>query len=229
MNGIHDMGGMHGFGPVRREENEPVFHEPWEGRLFGMQMSGMVPLFPSGDAARYALEQLDPAEYVSCPLLRALAGAHGETPAGAGHPDPGRTGCPHPLLPSASRRGSSPPRGPCRRRAGDGEDAQPPAAAAGLGQASQVPVGGSGPHPERAPRGAPPAAALRARAPRYHRPAPRLSRPRRRHGPGGPQPRGALQRQVRRGRALGGVGRGKGRRVHRPLGQLSRTRRRREV
>ena len=67
MNGIHDMGGMHGFGPVRREENEPVFHEPWEGRLFAMQMSGMVPLFPNGDAARYALELLDPAEYVSSP------------------------------------------------------------------------------------------------------------------------------------------------------------------
>ena len=27
MNGPHDMGGMHGFGPVVREENEPVFHE----------------------------------------------------------------------------------------------------------------------------------------------------------------------------------------------------------
>ena len=62
MNGIHDMGGMHGFGRVRREEDEPVFHEPWEGRIFAMQVSGMVPLFPSGDAGRYALEQLDPAE-----------------------------------------------------------------------------------------------------------------------------------------------------------------------
>ena len=37
MNGIHDMGGMHGFGPIRREENEPVFHEPWEGRMFGIR------------------------------------------------------------------------------------------------------------------------------------------------------------------------------------------------
>ena len=67
MNGIHDMGGMHGFGRVRREEDEPVFHEPWEGRLFAMQVSGMVPLFPSGDAGRYALEQLDPAEYAGTP------------------------------------------------------------------------------------------------------------------------------------------------------------------
>ena len=27
MNGIHDMGGMHGFGPVEREDHEPVFHQ----------------------------------------------------------------------------------------------------------------------------------------------------------------------------------------------------------
>ena len=67
MNNIHDMGGMHGFGTVPREENEPVFHEPWEGRLFAMQVSGMVPLFPSTDAGRYALELLSPAEYVSSP------------------------------------------------------------------------------------------------------------------------------------------------------------------
>ena len=34
MNGVHDMGWMDGFGPVQREANEPVFHEPWEGRVF---------------------------------------------------------------------------------------------------------------------------------------------------------------------------------------------------
>src|SRR5947207_3378252 len=32
MNGIHDMGGMHGLGPIDREENEPVFHHAWERR-----------------------------------------------------------------------------------------------------------------------------------------------------------------------------------------------------
>ena len=37
MNGIHDMGGMHGFGPIEREENEPVFHHAWEGRVFAMR------------------------------------------------------------------------------------------------------------------------------------------------------------------------------------------------
>ena len=36
MNGIHDMGGMQDMGPIEREENEPVFHHPWEGRVYAM-------------------------------------------------------------------------------------------------------------------------------------------------------------------------------------------------
>ena len=37
MNGVHDMGGMHGFGSVEAERNEPVFHAAWEGRVLAMQ------------------------------------------------------------------------------------------------------------------------------------------------------------------------------------------------
>ena len=33
MNGVHDMGGMHGFGPIVREANEPLFHAAWEARV----------------------------------------------------------------------------------------------------------------------------------------------------------------------------------------------------
>src|SRR5262249_5022716 len=36
MTGVHDMGGMDGFGKVKPEPNEPVFHEPWEGRVMAM-------------------------------------------------------------------------------------------------------------------------------------------------------------------------------------------------
>ena len=39
MNGVHDMGGMDGFGKVEAEENEPPFHEKWEGRVMAMQRS----------------------------------------------------------------------------------------------------------------------------------------------------------------------------------------------
>jgi nitrile hydratase subunit beta len=37
MNGIHDMGGMHGMGPIQEERNEPVFHHPWEARVFALR------------------------------------------------------------------------------------------------------------------------------------------------------------------------------------------------
>src|SRR5262249_53612375 len=36
MNGIHDMGGMQGMGPIEYENNEPVFHAPWEARVYAM-------------------------------------------------------------------------------------------------------------------------------------------------------------------------------------------------
>ncbi|RPH59831.1 MAG: nitrile hydratase subunit beta, partial [Burkholderiales bacterium] len=36
MNGPHDLGGMHGFGPVRPESGEPVFHAEWERRAFAL-------------------------------------------------------------------------------------------------------------------------------------------------------------------------------------------------
>lgn len=62
MNGIHDMGGMHGFGPIVREENEPVFHHDWEGRVLAMQVATPVPI-PGG--IRNNIEQMDPAAYLT--------------------------------------------------------------------------------------------------------------------------------------------------------------------
>ena len=39
MNGVHDMGGMHGFGPVEPEPDEPVFHAEWERRAFALTLA----------------------------------------------------------------------------------------------------------------------------------------------------------------------------------------------
>jgi nitrile hydratase len=64
MNGVHDMGGMHGFGPVVREENEPVFHEEWERRVFGMWIKEPEEIRPSG-GGRDAIERMDPVEYLA--------------------------------------------------------------------------------------------------------------------------------------------------------------------
>jgi nitrile hydratase len=64
MNGIHDMGGMHGMGPVRREENEPVFHERWEGRVFAINRSLMALGRWNIDAGRHEIERIPPGEYL---------------------------------------------------------------------------------------------------------------------------------------------------------------------
>jgi nitrile hydratase subunit beta len=36
VNGVHDMGGMDGFGPIPIEQDEPVFHAEWEGRVWAI-------------------------------------------------------------------------------------------------------------------------------------------------------------------------------------------------
>ncbi len=71
MNSIHDIGGMDGFGPVRPEKNEPVFHEPWEGRLLAMLLlSAGEPKPLPIDAGRYRLESLPPSQYITLPYYQ---------------------------------------------------------------------------------------------------------------------------------------------------------------
>ena len=64
MNGVHDMGGMHGMGPVHPEQNEPVFHEPWEGRVYAMTRAMRAWRKWTLDNDRYAIEVLPPADYL---------------------------------------------------------------------------------------------------------------------------------------------------------------------
>jgi nitrile hydratase subunit beta len=64
MNGVHDMGGMHGMGPVVHERNEPVFHDVWEGRAWGLQRAmGRWGRGRWGNT-RYELERIPAAEYL---------------------------------------------------------------------------------------------------------------------------------------------------------------------
>jgi nitrile hydratase subunit beta len=65
MNGVHDMGGMHGMGPIRHEKNEPVFHEPWEARAYGLSMAMGCHGKWTLDALRHQIEQIPPADYLS--------------------------------------------------------------------------------------------------------------------------------------------------------------------
>jgi nitrile hydratase subunit beta len=64
MNGVHDMGGMHGFGPVVREVHEPVFHADWEGRIWAMEQFMLQQGLYNLDAFRYGIEQMPPAAYL---------------------------------------------------------------------------------------------------------------------------------------------------------------------
>ena len=65
MNGAHDLGGMHGFGPVEIEQDEPIFHFPWEKRAFALTLaSGYLGRW-NLDMTRYAREHMPPAEYLA--------------------------------------------------------------------------------------------------------------------------------------------------------------------
>ena len=69
------MGGQtEHFGPVVREPDEPVFHERWEGRVFGMQIYAGMLLGGNIDAARFAMEQLPRDVYLSSYYRRWLEG-----------------------------------------------------------------------------------------------------------------------------------------------------------
>ncbi|MEE2759910.1 MAG: nitrile hydratase subunit beta [Pseudomonadota bacterium] len=65
MNSIHDMGGMHGFGPIPKEENEPVFHAEWEGRTVAMRIAMNAWQKWNIDMARQTVERFSPAQYLS--------------------------------------------------------------------------------------------------------------------------------------------------------------------
>lgn len=65
MNGVHDMGGMHGFGPVEREDDEPVFHAEWERRCFALTLAMGAYGAWNLDMTRHARETMPPTEYLN--------------------------------------------------------------------------------------------------------------------------------------------------------------------
>ena len=65
MNGPHDLGGIDGCGPVVKEANEPVFHSPWEKRVFGMFPALMALRFFNLDELRHGMERMSFASYLT--------------------------------------------------------------------------------------------------------------------------------------------------------------------
>jgi len=64
MNGGHDLGGMHGFGPIAPEADEPVFHAEWERHAFGITLAAGALGKWNIDTSRFAREEMNPADYL---------------------------------------------------------------------------------------------------------------------------------------------------------------------
>jgi nitrile hydratase subunit beta len=65
MNGVHDLGGMDGFGPVVREQDEPAFHSEWERRVFALTRSTMAARCFNVHEFRRTIERMPPVQYLS--------------------------------------------------------------------------------------------------------------------------------------------------------------------
>jgi nitrile hydratase beta subunit len=66
MNSAHDLGGMHGFGPINPEpeDEEPVFHTDWEKRVFGLALAAGFLGKWNIDMSRFARERQHPVDYL---------------------------------------------------------------------------------------------------------------------------------------------------------------------
>lgn len=99
MDGIHDLGGMEGFGPIPIEADEPVFHHDWEARVMAMRLLMGFWRRWNLDAGRYSVEVLPPADYLSMSYyekwlasmvnLSEGTGLISRSEIGSGRPDPG--------------------------------------------------------------------------------------------------------------------------------------------
>src|ERR671935_3098441 len=65
MDGIHDLGGMHGFGAVRRPGDDAPYHERWEARLFALQVLVRAARLTGPPSSRALREEMEPAAYLA--------------------------------------------------------------------------------------------------------------------------------------------------------------------
>lgn len=65
MDGVHDLGGTDGFGPVAHDPEEPPFRADWEGVVFATALATMAQGHYTMDAFRHAIERMDPAWYLN--------------------------------------------------------------------------------------------------------------------------------------------------------------------
>ena len=68
------MGGMHGFGPVLAEKDEPVFHSAWEGKVRAM-MNRTIGRYYNLDEFRHAIERMPADAYLRASYYEKWLGA----------------------------------------------------------------------------------------------------------------------------------------------------------
>lgn len=65
MDGVHDMGGMHGFGKIPYEKDQPTFPHEWERRVWGLCQGATHPDYANLDYARHNIERMPPELYLA--------------------------------------------------------------------------------------------------------------------------------------------------------------------
>jgi nitrile hydratase beta subunit len=136
MNSIHDMGGMHGLGPIPYRSSEPVFHARWEARVAALPSAMGAWGRWTADAFRFRMERMPAAEYlrasyyerwlIALTELSLESGLIGRTELESGRQDPGAAKQTPALTPDQARLNltrnrdwSRPEPAPARFRPGD--------------------------------------------------------------------------------------------------------------
>ncbi len=65
MDGIHDLGGMQGFGPVLHSSAEPAFHERWQAVARGLVVVVTGAVGASAGEFRHSIERMEPGHYLT--------------------------------------------------------------------------------------------------------------------------------------------------------------------
>jgi len=75
MDGVHDLGGKQGFGPIDVDEVDVPFHADWEGRMWAIAQCARSPDWTI-DWWRHVRELIDPVDYLSRPYFDSWAQTH---------------------------------------------------------------------------------------------------------------------------------------------------------
>ena len=67
MDGVHDLGGREGFGPIVGKADDKVIHADWEIRDFAIKQSAAAGQSWTIDWFRYCRELTDPIDYLTRP------------------------------------------------------------------------------------------------------------------------------------------------------------------